>query len=64
MWNCQGDAPGEDTGQLCQPGVPTSVGLQLSGEWGAGATVGRHQEEELDEDRQLDPAGISASLTT
>ena len=45
MWNCQGDAPVEDTGQLCQPGVPTSVGLQLSVEWWAGATIGQHQEE-------------------
>lgn len=55
MWNCQGDAPGEDTGQLCQPGVPTSVGLQLSVEWWAGAAVGQHQEEELDAGQRAGP---------
>ena len=60
VWNCQGDAPGEDTGQLCQPGVPTSVGLQLSVEWWAGAAVGQHQEEELDAGQRAGPPGIAA----
>lgn len=63
VWNCQRDAPGEDTGQLCQPGVPTSVGLQLSVEWWAGAAVGQHQEEELDAGQRAGPPGIAASLT-
>ena len=67
-WDCQGDAPGEDSGQLYQPRAPTSAGLLLSVErwawgqcWAAGSKAGKKS---WMQGRELDPTGTATSITT
>lgn len=55
-WDCQGDAPEEDTGQLGQAGAPTSVGAVVDL---ASVLVNRASSWE----EELDPTGIATSIT-